>query len=166
MQPAGNNPNDPRREIDTSGHAALAEYPDYRAAQKLVDYLSDAGFPVENVQIVGSGLHTVEQVVGRLTKGKAAGAGAVSGLWFGLFIGLLFGLFTTQNWALVVIGSAAIGAAWGALFGYMAQAATRGQRDFASQQTLAADRYTVQVRMRFIGQAQEALAKFRLAGNQ
>lgn len=49
--------------------------------------------PVEHVRIVGDGVRTVENVTGRMTKGKAALTGAASGAWFGALIGLLFALF-------------------------------------------------------------------------
>jgi hypothetical protein len=39
----------------------------------------------------------VERVTGRLTKARAAGAGAVSGLWLGLLFGLLIGLFAAGH---------------------------------------------------------------------
>ena len=59
--------------------AVLAEFKDYLQAQRLVDRLSDEKFPVEHVRIVGLGISSVEQVTGRMTKGKAALAGAAGG---------------------------------------------------------------------------------------
>jgi len=47
----------------------------YDAAERAVDGLSDQGFPVEHVRIVGTGLRYVEQVSGRLTTGRAAVSG-------------------------------------------------------------------------------------------
>jgi hypothetical protein len=41
----------------------------------------------------------------------------------------------------VVLAGAGLGVAWGAIFGFAAHAATRGQRDFSSVRTLAAGRY-------------------------
>ncbi len=124
----------------------LGEFRDYAQAQQLVDRLSDAGFPIAHVRIVGTGIHTVEQVTGRLTKGSAALAGAASGAWLGLFIGLLFGLFTVgPAWLTVLLGSVLIGVFWGAVFGFVAHWATGGRRDFASIKTLQAQRYSVQV---------------------
>src|SRR3712207_8985496 len=38
--------------------------------------------------IIGSDLRMVERVTGRLSWGRAIGAGAASGAWFGLFVGL------------------------------------------------------------------------------
>jgi hypothetical protein len=133
-------------DFSTAGRRTVARYERYEAAQLAVDHLSDAGFPVNQVEIVGSDLHLVERVTGRLTSGKAALAGAGSGAWFGLFVGLLVGLFTTgPTWLGLVLGGAAIGAAWGALFGYFAHMATGGQRDFSSTQGVAAEHYDVTV---------------------
>ena len=53
----------------------VASYDDYADAQRAVDRLSDDGFPVEQLDIVGSDLRLVERVTGRLTKGRAAAAG-------------------------------------------------------------------------------------------
>jgi hypothetical protein len=119
----------------------VARFDDYETAQRAVDQLSDDGFPVETLDIVGSDLRLVERVTGRLTKTRAAGAGALSGAWVGLLIGILIGLFTTGAWLGVVLGGVAIGAVWGAVFGFAAHAATRGQRDFSSVRALSASRY-------------------------
>jgi hypothetical protein len=130
----------------SSGGETVATYNSYEDAQRAVDYLSDNGFPVENTQIVGSNLRLVEQVTGRVTTGSATLAGAGSGAWFGLFIGLLVGLFTTgPEWLGLVLGGLLIGAVWGAVFGFVAQYATRGRRDFSSDRALVAERYDVVV---------------------
>lgn len=123
----------------------VATYTEYAAAQRAVDYLSDNQFPVETTAIVGSNLRLVENVLGRLTTGRAALAGAASGAWFGLFIGLLFGIFSDANWFAVVFSALAIGAFWGALFGAIAHGMTRGQRDFTSRSSLQATEYAVTV---------------------
>ena len=131
---------------DTGARQAVATYSTYAEAERAVDALSDAGFPVEVVEIVGQDLRLVERVAGRLTNARAAGAGAASGAWFGLFIGLLVGLFTTgPEWIGLMIGGLLIGAFWGAVFGFFAHWATRGQRDFASVRKLEAGRYEVTV---------------------
>jgi len=124
----------------------LAEFPTYAGAEQLVDKLSDKGFPVEHVRIVGTGLRTVEQVTGRLTTGRAALAGAASGAWFGVLIGLLLGLFTTGPAILgILLGAAALGAVWGAAFGFFAHWTTRGRRDFSSVKAIEAEQYAVYV---------------------
>jgi hypothetical protein len=126
--------------------ATLREFGSYAEAQELVDRLSDAGFPVERVRIVGTGLRSVEQVTGRLTKGRAAAGGAFTGAWFGLLIGLLFAIFVIGPFGLgVLLSSVIFGSLWGALFGFVAHWATRGRRDFSSVRGLEAERYAVQV---------------------
>src|ERR687884_697915 len=93
----------------------VASYDDYESAQRAVDRLSDDGFPVEHLDIVGSDLRLVERVTGRLTKGRAAAAGAASGAWTGLLVGLLLGLFVNSiSWLGVVLTAIALGAVWGA----------------------------------------------------
>jgi hypothetical protein len=120
----------------------VAQFDDYEAAQRAVDRLSDDGFPVEKLDIIGSDLRLVERVTGRLTKARAAGAGALSGLWIGLFIGILLGLFTSANaWLGVVLTGVGLGVVFGAIFGFAAHAVTHGRRDFSSVRTLAANRY-------------------------
>jgi hypothetical protein len=75
---------------------------------------------------------------------------------FGLFIGLLVGLFTTGPvWLGLILGGLLIGAAWGAVFGFVGHAATGGRRDFASKRTLTATRYDIVARG---GHADEARA--------
>jgi hypothetical protein len=140
-------------------YAELAEFKDYAAAQALVDKLSDSGFEVRRVRIVGNDIHTVEQVTGRMTVGKAALMGAASGAWFGLFIGLLFGLFSPGAvWLSVLLGGLLIGAGWGAIFGSIAQWMTRGKRDFSSVKMFEASSYTVMVESSHASEAQRLYA--------
>ena len=129
------------------GRHVLGSYPRYEQAQSVVDYLSDAGFPVETTTIVGADLRLVEKVTGRLTRGRAAGAGAASGAWFGLLFGLFIGLFATTGTALIVLMlyGLVFGAVAGAVIGFAGHAATGGRRDFTSMTGLAATRYEVLV---------------------
>ncbi len=120
----------------------VARFDDYESAQRAVDRLSDDGFPVEKLDVVGSDLRLVERVTGRLTKVQAAGAGAVSGLWLGLLFGMLLGLFTSgHSFFAVVATGIAFGALGGAVFGFATHAATRGRRDFSSVRGLTAAHY-------------------------
>ncbi|HYZ56756.1 MAG TPA: general stress protein [Streptosporangiaceae bacterium] len=136
----------------------VVRYDDYQAAQRAVDRLSDDGFPVEKLDIVGSDLRLIERVTGRLTAARAAGAGAFSGLWAGLLIGVLIGLFTTGHaWLGVVAAAAGFGALWGAVFGFVAHAATRGRRDFSSVRALSAARYDLIAREGTADQARRML---------
>lgn len=130
----------------------------YEQAQALLDRLSDAGFPVEKSRIVGTGLRSVEQITGRMTTGKAAGQGALSGLWFGLMLGILFLIFApASGWLLIFLLALGFGAAWGAIFGAIGHAATRGRRDFSSVKVMEAESYDVLVEASHVSQAAQVL---------
>ena len=138
----------------------VARFDDYESAQRAVDRLSDDGFPVEQLDIVGSDLQMVERVTGRLTKWRAAAAGAVSGMWAGLLIGILFGLFTTGHaWLAVVAVGIGLGVLWGAVFGFAAHLATRGERDFSSLRGISAARYDLIAREGGTERARAALER-------
>jgi hypothetical protein len=145
-----------------TGRRPIAEYHSYSAAERAVDYLSDNGFPVSRVAIIGSDVRLVEQVVGRLNHGGAALRGAGSGALTGLLIGWLFGLF---NWftPLVAAFTLAIyglvfGAVFGAVFGLVAHAMQRGRRDFTSVRTMVPQRYEVVVDEEVADEAKQLLA--------
>jgi hypothetical protein len=149
------------RTAPTPPSTTIAEFDTYEEAQALVDRLSDAKFPVEHVRIIGTGLTTVEQVLGRMTYGRAALGGALGGAWFGLFVGLLFGIIAgSWTW---VIWAALMGTAFGIIAGVVQHAMTGGKRDFSSIRALQAARYGVQVTnehaaeaVRVMGQAPRA----------
>jgi len=126
-------------------YRVIASYRDYTEAQGMVDYLSDADFPVENLRIVGHGVSTVEAITGRMTTARAALTGAAGGAWWGLFIGLLLGMFAAAAaaWLFVMLAGLLIGAVWGAIFGFVGHWVTHGRRDFTSVSTLAAERYDI-----------------------
>ena len=131
----------------TAGRRPVGVFERYADAQQAVDHLSDAGFPVEHATIVGSDLRLVENVTGRLNWARVLGGGAASGAWFGLLIGLLFGLFAvdTSSYIATIIGAVLLAAIFGAVFAAIAYAATRGRRDFSSEQSITASTYEVQV---------------------
>ncbi|ASW54562.1 general stress protein [Plantactinospora sp. KBS50] len=137
----------------------IGSYPDYVSAQQAVDYLADNRFPVEHTAIVGTNLRLVESVLGRMSTGRAALAGAGTGAWFGLFIGLLFGIFTAGNWLAIIVIALIIGAIWGAIFGAIAHAMTGGRRDFSSASSLQASEYAVTADADFAEQARQMLSR-------
>jgi hypothetical protein len=129
-----------------AGVSTLTQVTDYAEAERLVDRLSDADFPVERVRIVGIDVYSVEQVTGRLTNVRAAAAGATTGALLGLAIGLLFALFTTgMGWLALIVGGLVVGAMWGAALGSFTHWLTAGKRDFSSVRNLRAMRYALQV---------------------
>jgi hypothetical protein len=137
----------------------IGTFPDYPSAQRAVDYLSDNQFPVEHTAIIGTDLRLVENVIGRLTTGRAALAGAASGAWFGLLIGLLLGIFSRSAWWALLLTGLVIGAFWGAVFGAIAHAMTGGRRDFASRSSLAAGQYEVTVDAEFVEPARTLMTR-------
>lgn len=145
------------------GRYALGSYPNYEQAQAVVDHLSDHGFPVETVTIVGADLRLVERVTGRMTRGKAALAGALSTGWLGLLIGLFIGLFAESGTALfgLALYGLLMGAAFGAVLGFTAHAATGGRRDFSSTTGLAATRFEVLVEQARAEEAERLVAQLR-----
>lgn len=145
------------------GRYALGSYPQYEQAQAVVDHLSDNGFPVAKVTIVGADLRLVEQVTGRLTRSKAAAAGAASTGWLGLLFGLFVGLFASSRNALLALAvyGLLMGAAFGAVLGFAAHAATGGRRDFSSRRGLAATRYEVLVEPDVAQEAERLVAQLR-----
>ena len=119
----------------------------YDEAQRAVDYLADRDFPVQTLQIIGSDLRMVETVTGRMTYGKAAGAGLLTGAWFGLLIGMIVGMFGNgdgePSWLGMVVWGLAWGGAFGIVYGLIAHSATRGRRDFTSRSRIEAGHYEV-----------------------
>jgi hypothetical protein len=140
---------------------SLGKYDKYEDAQKAVDYLSDNQFAVENCMIVGTDLKQVERVTGRLTRGRVAGAGALSGMWMGLFVGLIFTLFDqgSQGSTLAVMSTVAFGAVFGVVWALLGYAATKGRRDFTSVSQVVATRYEVLVEHKLAEQGRAMLAK-------
>ena len=137
---------------------SLGVYERYEQAQQAVDFLSDHEFPVQHCLIVGTDLKQVERVTGRLTTGKVAAGGALSGLWLGLFVGLVFALFGSGEAWQAIVSTALFGVVFGLVWALAGYAATRGQRDFTSVQQVVATRYEVLVEHKYAERARELLA--------
>ncbi|TFV72508.1 hypothetical protein E4P39_16280 [Blastococcus sp. CT_GayMR19] len=148
------------------GGVQVGSYDSYEQAQAAVDYLSDQKFAVENVTIIGTDLRMIETVTGRLTRGRAVGAGAAGGAWWGLFVGLLLGIFAPDGsqWLSSVLVGLLIGVVFGAVFGAMGYAATQGKRDFTSTSKITAGRYDVMCNPAHAEEARGHLARFSLRG--
>lgn len=127
----------------------VASFPTYADVERAVDALADRKFPVEKVAIVGQGLKYVEQVVDRMTLGKAALRGALTGALTGALIGWLFAVFdwfdptVARLW--LIVDGLWFGAIVGAIFGLIAHAMTGGRRDFMSVPGMQADHYELLV---------------------
>jgi hypothetical protein len=138
---------------------SLAVYDDYAAAQKAVDFLSDNKFPVEHCMIVGTDLKRIERITGRLTTGRVALGGLLSGIWLGIFVGLVLSLFADSNFWATLLLTVLFGAVFGIIWALVGYAATRGQRDFSSVTAVVATKYEVLVEHKSLAQARELLAK-------
>ncbi|MFP3713092.1 general stress protein [Puerhibacterium sp. TATVAM-FAB25] len=136
----------------------VAAYDTYLEAQQAVDFLADNKFPVEHVTIVGTDLKMVERVTGRLTYGRVALAGAMSGAWFGLFVGLLLSLFSQGASAVIFVGIA-LGAGFGLLFSVLSYAFTGGRRDFTSSSQIVASAYAILCATEAAGDARALLVR-------
>lgn len=137
----------------------IGSYDTYEQAQRAVDHLADADFPVADVTIVGIEPMLVERVAARLTWSRVLSRGAASGAWFGLFVGLLLSLFTpTPGFGPIIIGLVT-GIAFGLTFAGLAYRATGGKRDFISTSQLVAQRYDVLCLPRNAERGREMLAE-------
>jgi hypothetical protein len=139
----------------STARRSVGTYETYPEAQRAVDLLSDRGFPVERVAIVGRGLRFEEQVLGRETVGSAAvrgaGQGAIVGVLFGLFLWAISANDVGAGW--VILYGLAWGAVIGAILGAIFHAGSGGQRDFRSASRMTADHYDVMVDAQVADQA-------------
>ncbi|WP_448810566.1 general stress protein [Agromyces bauzanensis] len=136
----------------------VASFETYAEAQAAIDALAKADFPVKELAIVGTDLTSVERITGKLSWGRAAGAGALSGAWFGTFLGLLFFIFAPTGASLGILGSAIlIGAGFGMIFSVVSYSANRRRRDFTSVAQVLATRYLIIAEPAHVARARQVL---------
>jgi hypothetical protein len=136
----------------------VASFETYAEAQSAVDKLAKAEFPVKELAIVGTDLTSVERITGKLSWGRAAGAGALSGAWFGTFLGLLFFIFAPTGASLgILISAVLIGAGFGMIFSVVSYSVNRRRRDFTSVMQVLATRYAIIAETAHIHRAREVL---------
>lgn len=152
-------PRFPRSGLTLQFPQSLAVYEEYADAQKTVDFLSDQQFPVQNCLIVGTDLKQLERVTGRLTTGRIALGGLLTGVWLGVFVGLVLSLFGDEDPLLTILSTAVFGALFGVIWSLVGYAATRGQRDFSSVSSIVATRYEVLVEHKHAARARELLTQ-------
>ncbi len=148
----------PRQGLTLQFPQSLGVYDDYAAAQQAVDHLADQEFPVENCLIVGTDLKQLERVTGRLTTGRVALGGLLSGVWLGLFVGLIFSLFGEEDALALILSTMLFGALFGVVWALIGYAVTRGRRDFSSVSMIVATRYEVLVEHKHATRGRELLA--------
>ena len=124
----------------------VASYETYAQARAGVDFLSDAGFDVSAITIVGSDLHLVERVKGRLTIARASLSGASSGGLWGALGGMLMSAGQsaggTGTW---VAGGIIVGALIGMALSALSFIIRGRSRDLVSSQQVVAQRYAILV---------------------
>lgn len=139
----------------------VSTYDRYEDAKHAVDVLSRSGFPVRQVSIVGNDVRSVERVTGRLTYGRIAWMGSLSGAYLGLFLGLLLFIFQPDNSGIagVFIAAVVIGAGFGMLFGLLSYAMNRNRRDFSSVMQMVATRYDLITEPELLHEARRVLTE-------
>ncbi len=136
----------------------VATFETYPEAQSAVDALAKAEFPVKELAIVGTDLTTVERITGKLTWGRAGGAGAISGAWFGTFLGLLFFIFSPTGTSVgILISAILLGAGFGMIFGLVSYSVNRRRRDFTSTMQVLATRYAIIAEPAHVTRARQVL---------
>lgn len=136
----------------------VATFETYAEAQAAVDALAKAEFPVKELAIVGTDLTTVERITGKLTWGRAGGAGAISGAWFGTFLGLLFFIFSPTGTSVgILISAILLGAGFGMIFGLVSYSVNRRRRDFTSTMQVLATRYAIIAEPAHVTRARQVL---------
>ncbi|WP_374984410.1 general stress protein [Streptomyces fradiae] len=150
-----------RQSTAAASRPVIGSYTSYDGAQRAVDFLSDYGFPVERTAIIGCDLRMVETVLGRMTRGRAALAGAATGAWFGLLVALLLSVFTTgpHRVPALVLSGLVYGALFGAVFGFGSHAVTGGRRDFTSRSRIEAARCDIVADAECARRAEELLVR-------
>ncbi len=139
----------------------ISTYDHYVDAMHAVDRLARASFPVNAVSILGNDVRSVERVTGKLSYGRVALMGAMSGAYLGLFLGILLFLFQPDNQGIagLFIAAIVIGAGFGMLFGVLSYAMNRNRRDFSSVMQFVATRYDLITAPELVMQARGILSQ-------
>ncbi len=150
----------PEPATDSRSRVTIASYSSYGAAERAVDWLSDQGYAVEHVAIVGKGLRSVEQVTSRMSGGRAALIGAGEGALLGILFALLFGIFFSgPDFGGLLLYSVVVGGLFGCTVGLFTYAlGSDGQRDFVSDTSIEADHYEIQADYGVAEEAKRLLA--------
>jgi len=122
----------------------VASYQTYAQARAGVDFLSDNGFDVSSITIVGTDLHMVERVRGRLTIARASMSGASSGALWGALAGMFMSAGNNAGGTgLWVLGGIVVGALAGMALAALAFILRGRNRDLVSSQQVVALRYAI-----------------------
>lgn len=139
---------------------SVGVYETYAEAQKVVDFLADSRFPVQNLAIVGTELRSVERVTGRRTWGTVLGVGLQNGVTTGLIVALLMWFVQPQTQSgdtifTLFAYALAMGLVIGVVISVVAHLMSRGRRDFTSVSQTVATKYEVLAEHKVAAQARE-----------
>lgn len=131
-------------------------YDTYEEAQRVVDFLADSKFPVENICIVGTELRSVERVLGRRTWATVLSAGLQNGLTTGLLVAMLMWFLQPEaNIVALFIYGLGMGLVIGVLVSVFAHLMSRGRRDFTSVSQTVATKYEILAEHKVVAQARQ-----------
>ena len=151
------------QQLSVPNGETIAEFTDYAAAVDHVDQLIRHEFPAAMVAIVGSDLKSVERVRGRLSYGRVAIQGLISGSWIGLLISLFLPVpsASSAGTSLTISTGAAIviGAGVGMLLNILRFSISRNRHEFSSTSAVVAAKYEVVVPHPLVEQAKKAIAE-------
>lgn len=150
------------QQLSVPNGEAVAEFTEYGAAVDYVDQLIRHEFPAAMVAIVGSDLKSVERVRGRLSYGRVAIQGLISGSWIGLLISLFFPVPSTSAGSSFAVSTGAaivIGAGVGMLLNILRFSFSRNRHEFSSTSAVVAAKYEVVVPHPLVDQARKAIAE-------
>jgi hypothetical protein len=145
--------------------SAVAEFNNYQEAVSYVERIILGDFPVSSIAIVGTNLTSVERVRAKISYGRIAFNGAMTGIWLGLLAFIIFGTVpgeTPEDPAqpLFNLGSAMlVGAGLGMLFQVIRFSLSKTKRGFASTSQIVAAKYEVLVPSELVSQANAAFEK-------
>ena len=139
----------------------IGKFTEYAEAVSFVEALINHGFPSGAIAIVGKDLRSVERVRGKMTYGRIAISGAMTGSWLGLIIGLFMSSSapTDSTTTGSMFSYVLIGAGIGMLINLLRFAIARNRRGFISQSSVVAGKYEVQVPGDLADQAERAIAE-------
>jgi hypothetical protein len=137
---------------------SVGVFSSYEEAQKVVDFLADKRFPVQNLCIVGTDIKSVERVLGRRNWGTVILQGLQQGLMTGLLVALIMMVFMPSENVWLLVGYAlAIGVGIGILLSVLSYWMSQGKRDFTSASRMIATKYEVLCEHKFVPQAKELI---------
>jgi hypothetical protein len=139
----------------------VSTYDRYEDVQSAVDTLARSEFPVRQLSIVGNGLRSVERITAKLSYGRVAMMGAMSGAYMGLFFGLILFIFQPDNTAIlgVFLAALVIGAGFGMLFAVVTFSLNRNRREFASVTQMIGVRYDLITSAELLQSARDILSR-------